>query len=95
MATARKPKPAPAPTITPGEQRIELQLEGLRSVVSGGFLALSQSMGRVEQSLDELTKIATLQLEVQQRTAAALEHQNRLLAQRSNGHDLEPLSSTT
>ena len=63
-------KSAPDP-ITPGEQRIELQLEGLRSVVSGGFLALSQPISRIEALLE--------------RMAIAIERQNQLLIG-ANGH---------
>ncbi len=37
--------------ITPGEQRIELQLEGVRSVMSAGFLTLGASMARIEALL--------------------------------------------
>jgi hypothetical protein len=67
------------PTITPGEQRIELQLEGFRSVVSGGFLAISKSNAHIEKKLDRANETLV-------RIAEALELQNRLLAQRNNGH---------
>jgi len=58
--------------MTDGEQRIELQLEGFRSVVSGGFLALGQCLARMEKHLEGI--------------AEALKLQNKLLAQRHNGH---------
>ena len=64
-------KAAIKPTITPGEMRIELQLEGLKSVVSGGLLALGQSSARIEALLE--------------RVATAIETQTKLLT-RSNGH---------
>lgn len=70
------PKPSPAPAITPGEQRIELQLEGFRSVVSGGFLSLGQCLARMEVQLE--------------RIADALERQNKFLERHTNGHDDAP-----
>lgn len=56
MAAAATKQAAPAPTITPGEQRIELQLEGVKSVLSAGFLALSQSNLRIEKLLERIAK---------------------------------------
>lgn len=79
----REPKSAPAilqPTITAGEQRIELQLEGLRSTASGAFLAQAQVAMRLEKKFDSA-------LELLERIASALEMQNTLLARRNNGHD--------
>lgn len=40
--------------MTPGEQRIELQLEGVRSVVSAGFLTLGASSCRIEALLHRI-----------------------------------------
>jgi len=69
--------------MTDGEQRIELQLEGFRSVVSGGFLALSQLLVKFMTSTnDKLERVAV----AAERNADALELQNKLLAQRHNGH---------
>lgn len=79
----REPKSAPAilqPTITAGEQRIEIQLEGFRSVVSAGFLAQAQAAMRLEKKFDSA-------LDKLERIASALELQNALLARRNNGHD--------
>jgi hypothetical protein len=59
------------PPLTANDVRAELQLEGLRSVVTGGFLALGQSSARVEALLE--------------RIATAIEDQTKLLT-RSNGH---------
>lgn len=66
-----KPAPSQPSSITPGEMRIELQLEGVRSVVSAGFLALGASTLRIEALLE--------------RIAAAIETQTKLLT-RANGH---------
>lgn len=65
------PPRAPSVSIS-AEVRHELQLEGLRSVVSGGLLALASGQQRAEALLE--------------RIATALELQNKLLEHRTNGH---------
>jgi len=90
MPPARKTTSPPAIAaplaITPGEQRIELQLEGFRSVVSGGFLALGKSILGLDKRLDAANAKHDAANALLERIAFALEEQNKLLARQTNGH---------
>ena len=84
--------PLPPATITAGEQRIELQLEGLRSIMSGGFLALGNSMLRVERMLERMAASAELQHVESRKTNALLREQLERMPRHTNGsgdHDHE------
>lgn len=78
--------PQPPVTITPGEQRIELQLEGFRSVVSGGFLAMSKVLTRLEVMLERMAASAELLHVESRKTNALLREQLERMPALTNGH---------
>ncbi len=79
------PPQPPTTGITAGEQRIELQLEGFRSVVSGGFLTMAKAFARVERLLETAAEARAALLVETRKTNTLLREQLDRMPQHTNG----------